>query len=99
MKIIAIISFVILIAIIGIYFVYNSDDPFKSDEAMNVFVLKCANNANCKEGVKKHYISCASSLSFEKPSKQSDMQEYYSLVKAEINGCLAERIGPDFPNN
>lgn len=99
---------VVLLAIVMGYFAYinfigKGDQP-KGEES--IWIEKCGDNKDCIRSVNVHYDSCANSVSFEKPNTkgkseaeiekmQSDISEYYSLITAEIEACLTEKVSLD----
>ena len=97
-----------ILVIVLAYFAYISfgaNEPQQKVEA-SIWIKKCGGNDDCKRSVKIHYDYCANSLSFEKPNTtgkseaeidkmQDDINEYYSLIKAEIEACLTEKIVND----
>jgi len=78
-------------------FKYFYNTPKLSDNAKSAWLKVCGDNTKCKAGVETHYLSCATSTSFEKPENKSDLAEYLTLTRIEIEACLSEKIGNVFP--
>ncbi len=101
MKKIILLLFILLIVILISLFAYKSFNPTPqlSDNAKHTWLELCNNNSECQQGVEKHYLECANSVSFEKPKSNADMAEYIALTKMEIEGCLTDNIGKAFPSS
>ena len=99
MKKVIILLSVVLIIMAAAFFAYTYFKPSArlSDNAKITWLEVCGSNAKCAQGVEKHYLFCANSVSFEKPKDKSDLAEYISLTRLEIESCLSEKIGADFP--
>ena len=99
MKKIIILLVAVLVIMVAAFFAYKyfKPTPKLSDNAKSAWLEVCANNNNCIQGVEKHYLSCAKAVSFEKPKDKSDLAEYIALTRLEIESCLSENIGDDFP--
>lgn len=99
-KIIIILAIIVFIAIIA-FFAYSflKPTPKLSDNAKEAWITVCADNQQCVQGVNKHYLGCAQSVSFEKPTNKDDLAEYIALTKMELEACLTDKIGSSFPVN
>lgn len=99
-KVIILLSGVLIILAAAFFaYTYFKPAPSISDNAKPSWLEVCGSNAKCAQGVEKHYLTCANSVSFEKPKDKSDLAEYISLTRLEIEACLSEKIGTDFPIN
>lgn len=99
-KIIIILVIFVFTALVAFFaYAFLNPTPKLSDNAKDAWITVCADNQQCIQGVNKHYLGCAQSVSFEKPTNKDDMAEYIMLTRMELEACLADKIGTAFPVN